>query len=122
MLLRNTLYRTGDFDGDVAGFAATISLDASHIVYKGHFPGFPVTPGVIQMQIVHELLEDYLGKKLKLVSMPQCKFLQVINPEETTQLIIEVKLQSQNAVIQVKASGRWKERIYFRMHSRYSAV
>lgn len=60
---------------------ATILLNADHAVYQGHFPGQPVMPGVIQLQMVKELLEDHLEKKLTINKMSQAKFLGLIVPD-----------------------------------------
>ena len=36
----------------------TIELNPQHFIYKAHFPGEPITPGVCIMQIAKELLEE----------------------------------------------------------------
>ncbi len=41
-------------------FAFRISLRPDSPVYEGHFPGFPITPGVALLTIVRELLERRL--------------------------------------------------------------
>ncbi|MFQ7386709.1 MAG: hypothetical protein ACLRM8_02525 [Alistipes sp.] len=33
-------------------YAFRVRLDASHPVYRGHFPGHPVLPGVCTLQLV----------------------------------------------------------------------
>lgn len=101
------------------GFITTIELNPKHIVYSGHFPGHPVTPGVIQLKIVHELLENYFDKKLKLKTMPQCKFLKIINPNETSQIAINIELEKNNNLINVKASGESGSDIYFKLNASY---
>ena len=35
-------------------YAFRVRLDASHPVYRGHFPGHPVLPGVCTLQLVRE--------------------------------------------------------------------
>ena len=37
-------------------YAFRVRLDASHPVYRGHFPGHPVLPGVCTLQLVRECL------------------------------------------------------------------
>lgn len=80
-----------------------IELNPYHIVYTGHFPGHPVTPAVVQMQIVHELLEDLLGKKLKLIAMPQCKFLNILDPIETPQIAVHIEIKKIDELLNIKA-------------------
>lgn len=85
---------------------ATVSFYAAHQIFKGHFPGHPVVPGVCMMQIVRELMEVSLSKKLQIVTGDNMKFLSVINPEENKEVEINISFTSQedtyltNAVIQ----------------------
>lgn len=99
---------------------STIKLNPNHIVYTGHFPGHPVTPGVIQMQIVHELLEQHLNRKLKLKKMPQCKFLKILNPTETTQIDIQINYEHQEELIKIKAIGKNESDLYFNFRAMFA--
>lgn len=101
------------------GFFAVIELNPRHVVYTGHFPGHPVTPGVIQMQIIHELLEDHFVRKLSLLKMPQCKFLKVLDPRETTQLKIFIEFTTRDNLIHVKARGENEMDIFFKLLALY---
>lgn len=64
----------------------TISLNAEHFIYKAHFPGEPITPGVCIMQIAHELLEQHSGLSLGVQCVKNVKFLRIINPQECPEL------------------------------------
>lgn len=101
------------------GFTTTIELNPAHIVYSGHFPGYPVTPGVIQMQIVHELLEKHFCKSLKLIAMPQCKFYKILNPDETSQLVVHIEFATMGDQVNVKARGVNDTDIFFKLESVY---
>ena len=46
-----------------------ITINAGHPIYKGHFPGIPVTPGVVEHEIVQELFEHHIGFKTKLLKI-----------------------------------------------------
>ena len=102
-----------------AGFFTAIELNPGHMVYSVHFPGHPVTPGVIQLQIVHELLENQFGRKLKLKTMPQCKFLKILNPNETLQLVVHIEFEEKDGFINVKAWGENATGVYFKLKSNY---
>jgi len=102
-----------------AGFITTIRLNPHHIIYSGHFPGYPVTPGVIQMQIIHELLENHCRRNLKLITMPQCKFLKILNPDETTQIVVHVEFTRTDELLHIKAWGENGTDIFFKLHSVY---
>lgn len=69
---------------------ATIKLNTNHEVYKGHFPGQAVVPGVIQLQIVKEILENHLSKNLFMGNITQVKYLVPITPVEVPELHISI--------------------------------
>ncbi|MEP7278535.1 MAG: 3-hydroxyacyl-ACP dehydratase, partial [Bacteroidota bacterium] len=45
---------------------AILKINPDHAIFKGHFPGQPVVPGVCMMQIVKELMETGTGRRLRL--------------------------------------------------------
>ena len=117
MKLINDFFEVIEYSETEVGFRAAIKLNPNHIVYSGHFPGHPVTPGVIQIQIVHELLEKHFGRKLKLETMSNCKFLKVLNPVETVKIVIHVELKEKEEIINVKAWSKNGSDIYFKLNS-----
>ena len=60
---------------------ATILLNPGHDVYKGHFPGQPVVPGVIQIQILREMTEQALKTELFISELTSAKYLNMIVPD-----------------------------------------
>lgn len=81
MILKNSLYHITSKNDTVPAYA--IMLQADHAIYRAHFPGQPVTPGVCIVQMAVELLSDHLGKPLQLVGAKNIKFMSVISPIET---------------------------------------
>lgn len=63
-----------------------LSLDRDCVIYKAHFPGMPVTPGVCIIQMASELLEELTGHRLRLTEVVNAKFIAVINPDDTPQI------------------------------------
>jgi len=59
---------------------AAISINENSTLYKGHFPGFPVTPGVCQVLMVKEILEGVLRFPLILKAAGNIKFTAVHDP------------------------------------------
>ncbi len=104
------------------GFITKIKLNPDHIIYTGHFPGHPVTPGVIQMQIIHELIEKHLCQSLQLIIMPRCKFLKILNPNETAQVFIHIQLTRTDEQLKIKAWGENGSDIYFKLNSVYKFI
>lgn len=97
---------------------AGISLNAEHAIYNGHFPGAPVTPGVVQLEIVKEILQVALDRKVRMKAMRTCKFLQIINPLETTSLTISIKF-TEGEQLEVVASGQNTEHTFFKAQLAY---
>lgn len=74
---------TQDTEG---GFEVVLRTNPEHPIYKAHFPGSPITPGVCIIQAAGELLEQKLGRKLYLKTVKNVKFLSVIIPEESKKI------------------------------------
>ena len=74
----------------------SIKLNPNHEVYKGHFPQQAVVPGVIQLQIAKELLEENLKLKLMMDDISQVKYLRPIIPEQNSDLIFEITIKDKN--------------------------
>ena len=65
-----------------SGFEVKLRTNPAHFIYKSHFPGNPITPGVCVVQTAGELLERKYNRKLYLKSIRNVKFLSVIVPAE----------------------------------------
>lgn len=87
MILKNSLYKINNSERGEAGARYNIELDASHFIYQAHFPQEPITPGVCIVQIAKELLEDAIGKRLKLVKVKNVKFLSVLTPMQSVNAV-----------------------------------
>jgi 3-hydroxyacyl-[acyl-carrier-protein] dehydratase len=72
-------------------FSVIIELYPSHEIFAGHFPGNPILPGVCMVQIIKELLINYLDCKLTLKNASSIKYLSIIDPRvnNTVQFDIE---------------------------------
>ena len=60
-----------------------MKFNPDHRIYKAHFPGYPVTPGVCLMQMGEEILEQKYQKQLQLSLVKSIRFKKIIGPEET---------------------------------------
>ena len=81
-MLLNNLYTIESSECSPAGDKITfeILLNKEHALFRGHFPGNPILPGVCTVQIIRELLEVQLGKAFRLVRAGNIKYLGFINP------------------------------------------
>tara|TARA_B110000285_G_C15138291_1_gene628772 strand:+ start:3499 stop:3864 length:366 start_codon:yes stop_codon:yes gene_type:complete len=86
----------------------TITINDAHEIFDGHFPGNPITPGVMQMEMIKELLSRIVEKELSLVSIGNCKFLAILNPKErpSIDLVLNYTLQEDG---RFKVSGQIKK-------------
>jgi 3-hydroxyacyl-[acyl-carrier-protein] dehydratase len=84
-------YSIQKIDVAVGTITANIRLNPKHEVYKGHFPGQPVVPGVIQLQIVKEILEETLSQQLLMNKVSSAKYLRIITPGNSKELQITIQ-------------------------------
>lgn len=82
---------------------ASVTLDAGHAIFAGHFPGQPVLPGVCQLALVKEVLETHLQKKLLLKKADQVKFMAMVDPRRTPHLELTLQLTETEGIYTVQA-------------------
>lgn len=92
MLLKYAFYTVKSINEADGTIQAVILIDPDHVIFKGHFPGNPVTPGVVQMEMIKELLIVQFNRSLKLKSMNNCKFLAILNPQVSPEVQIKITL------------------------------
>ena len=104
-----------DYSKDNPGsFKVTIELNDRHKIFKGHFPGNPVVPGVCMIQIVKEILSKLLKKNLYLSEGSNIKFISVIKPDINKILNIEYNIKQENDIFRVSAVISFEEKIFFK--------
>ena len=86
-MLRGILYETVSIDTG----GAVVRLLPDSPIYRAHFPGWPITPGVCLVQIALELMEEMAGQaghdgQVHLVAAKSIKFTSPIIPTEGTDL------------------------------------
>jgi 3-hydroxyacyl-[acyl-carrier-protein] dehydratase len=98
-LLLNNLYIIQSLSENDHQIQATIILAADHAIFKGHFPGQPVLPGVCMMEMVAEITGDHLKKSLRISGGPLIKFLRMIDPQINPVISLEIKyIESGNSI------------------------
>ena len=100
-------------------YSVSMKLNPDHEIFNGHFPGNPVTPGVCMMQIVKDLTEKITEKKLTLKSATNVKFMAIINPEETPDLVLELDIAEDEDNVKVKNTTLFGETIALKMSVNY---
>lgn len=64
----------------------TLTIDAAHPHFEGHFPGLPILPAVSQINLVLEALRKALDSKVKVSSVRRAKFRALLKPNTTVTL------------------------------------
>jgi 3-hydroxyacyl-[acyl-carrier-protein] dehydratase len=80
MILKNQLYQIEHSQESDGKKQFTISLLKECPIYRAHFPGQPITPGVCIVQIAQELLGQVVGHTLEISEVKNVKFLHVLSP------------------------------------------
>ena len=119
MQLLGSFFEIVDRKNDEGAFSTTIRFFPGHEIFKAHFPGHPVTPGVVFLQLVHELLENYLRKTLRLSELSNCKFLRVVNPEVETLVEVLISVATNGQSFQVKGLAKNNTGIIFKLDAEY---
>ncbi|MCQ2142782.1 MAG: beta-hydroxyacyl-ACP dehydratase [Bacteroidales bacterium] len=89
MFLEDSFYKVISRTENECGNIYKIALNPDHRIYKAHFPGYPVTPGVCVVEIAVELASLLAGRKLDCKGARDIKFLTPIIPTETKELFFE---------------------------------
>jgi 3-hydroxymyristoyl/3-hydroxydecanoyl-(acyl carrier protein) dehydratase len=67
---------------------ATVPRD--HPSLAGHFPGRPIVPGVVLLDLVLESIRSRLAEPVALQSIVSTKFLQAVAPETPVDMLIKL--------------------------------
>lgn len=100
----------GEKNGNSATYRCHLHPEAP--VFKAHFPGFPVLPGVLTLKMVVDAInasQFFSTQTLTVQSIGNAKYLAVVNPQETQEVEISVALKAEKnadepAVFQFKAT------------------
>jgi 3-hydroxyacyl-[acyl-carrier-protein] dehydratase len=115
---QNDIFTIISTESATDNIASEIRINAEHHLFNGHFPGAPVTPGVIQLQMIKTVLEKHMEQELQLKSVRTCKFLEVLNPNVTPVIRLDIKYKILE-VIEVTASGVFEGTTYFKAQATY---
>lgn len=107
MKLLNDFFYLGDTTTVAGETECGIRFDPQHAIYRAHFPGNPITPGVCMIQLVGELLEVLAGRRLMLKRIANVKFQHVLSPVEypACRVVFHV-IETRERLWKIKASLR----------------
>jgi 3-hydroxyacyl-[acyl-carrier-protein] dehydratase len=121
-MLIEGLYSVGKTETTPEGILAKIHLKEDHAIFKGHFPGNPVMPGVCMIQIIKELTEEATGKNLFLAVSSNIKFMAIINPEKNPDLQLAIDISEENGEVKVKNTTSFEDTVALKLNATFKIV
>lgn len=93
-----------------------LTLNGEHEIFKAHFPGIPIVPGVCQVQMLLEILGEWQHRSMSLQHVKNIKYLSVMTPMETPQMRVLVqRLTPTDDGLAVLASFQWDGKVYTKL-------
>ena len=83
----DTIYNRAEQNGEGP---CTFSVPGTFSGYRGHFPGNPILPGIVQLSFIRRLAERRLGFPLRLAGVRRIKYLRLITPDLPVTLSLEL--------------------------------
>ena len=121
-MLIEGLYTIDDLNSTETEIIAKITINANHEIFKGHFPGNPIMPGVCMMQIIKELIEKVLGKNLFLQTSTNIKFMAKINPDINPDLRINIIYSEEEGILKIKNTSYFEDTLALKLNAKYKII
>jgi len=101
----------------------TILVNEKHEIFKGHFPGNPIMPGVCMIQIIKELTEKITQKTLMIQTLSNVKFMALINPENNPELRLELDITiTEDDLVKVKNTTYFNDTVALKLSNVYKKI
>ena len=104
-------------------YSITILVNEKHEIFKGHFPGNPIMPGVCMIQIIKELTEKITKQTLMIQTLANVKFMALINPETNPELRLELDItMTEDNLVKVKNTTYFNETVALKLSNVYKKL
>lgn len=104
MILLNSLFYLRELRFEKEEIHALLNINANHEILSGHFPGFPVMPGVCMMQITREVFDKATGFSVRIVKGDNIKFLAVLDPGQYRDVKLSISYKAVDSAFDITAS------------------
>lgn len=121
-MLIEGLYKVTSTENTTNGILAKVHLNKDHEIFKGHFPGNPVMPGVCMIQIIKELTEEATAKNLFLSVSSNIKFMAIINPERNPDLQLIIDISQENGAVKVKNITSFEDTVALKLNATFRVL
>lgn len=117
-MLLNDFFKLSSLKENTEGeLIAEIDLNPDHQIYNGHFPGNPVVPGVVSVQMINEVLSEHLGIKLMTSKARSIKFTSMISPKLNPILNFSIKYsKTEEENFKVNAQITFEEIVFLKFN------
>lgn len=113
MLLENKFYKVLSVDNTSESSATYhLALLADCDLYRGHFPGKPVSPGVCNIETIKECSQMLTGCSLYLSTIKQCRLTAVASPQVCPEVDVNVSVTPSETGYVVQARISSGETVY----------
>jgi len=110
--------KTGD-----TKYTIRILVNEKHEIFKGHFPGNPIMPGVCMIQIIKELAEKISQETLMIQTLANVKFMALINPEANPELRLELDItKTEDHLVKVKNTTYFNDTVALKLSNTYKKL
>ena len=114
MLIEN-YYKVNDIIAGTEKTLFIIFLKPDCEVYKGHFPGIPISPGACNIQMIKECAEWIAGKHLFMNNLQHCRLTTLITPLVYPEVVVTIYLEKMLDVYKLKATIGKNEDVYLEL-------
>lgn len=121
-MLIEGLYKVVGVEKTTDGITAKVHLNKNHDIFKGHFPGNPVMPGVCMIQIIKELTEEATKKNLFLTVSSNIKFMAIINPDKNPDLELSINIVEENGEVKVKNVTSFEDTVALKLNATFKII
>lgn len=89
MILSKALHAaTRDYASDAASARAKLRFSGTEFFFEGHFPGDPIVPAVVQIDIALHLASRALGRELVLREVTRAIFKRPVGPGQDLDFVL----------------------------------
>jgi 3-hydroxyacyl-[acyl-carrier-protein] dehydratase len=122
-MLKNKLFYIDSFEQSDDLIRCAIHIDETHPIFKGHFPGQPVLPGVCMLEILKEVIEEAYASSFQLETASSVKFLTMFVPTQFTHAVFDIKpIVHTDNQLAVNASMKFEQHIFLKFNGTYKRI
>jgi 3-hydroxymyristoyl/3-hydroxydecanoyl-(acyl carrier protein) dehydratase len=83
---------------------ACFCFDSGLAVFEGHFPGMPLVPGIMQIEMARYAVESHTGRQFRISLITRAKFARPVVPDEIIDM--QAALSREEGTLKVRAQSR----------------